>query len=364
VSNPSVGKNYSTYRYGGTAEFFPGLRVRAMRAKAVREPQPGELSGISQTFGVVTDPCARPNAATPRQAQYEARCAAEGIPGSYDPPLSVRQGTGGFVGGNPDLEPENAKTLTYGVAFAPRSSGPLGFLNGLQLTVDRFKIQMDDVISTVGRQEKVNRCYTTGEFCEDVTRGFSPLVPGNIALIGVNDQSINVASIDIRGIDFEARYSFNSLPIIPGSLSLQALATRYTKAEITDLPGTDPRDILGFAGGDTSEQGYIKWTGVANIGYRLGGTSVNLNARYIGKAGTASFAEDDITIGDRKYYNLRVAQKVGDQFEFYGGVNNIADSKPPFFPSGTAGTQALDTIPAYYDVFGRSYFAGVRVNFR
>ena len=36
----------------------------------------------------------------------------------------------------------------------------------MQLTVDRFEIELDDVISTVGRQTKVNRCYTTGEFCE------------------------------------------------------------------------------------------------------------------------------------------------------------------------------------------------------
>ncbi len=364
ISNPSVGKNYSTYRYGGSAEFIPGLRARIMRAKAVREPIPGELSGVGQTFGVITDPCARPNAATPRQAQYDARCLAAGVPASYDPPLSVRQGTGGFVGGNPDLEPENAKTLTYGIAFAPRSNGPLGFLNGLQLTVDRFKIQLDDVISTVGRQEKANRCYSTGEFCEDVTRGTNPLVAGPIALIAVNDQSINVAKLDIRGIDFEARYSFNRLPMIPGSLSLQALATHYTKAEVTDLPGSEARDILGFLGGDTVEQGYVKWSGVGNVGYRVGGSSINWNIRYIGKGGTASFAPENYpTIGNRWYHNVRLSQRVGGQFEFYTGVNNLLDSDPPFFPSGTAGTQALDTIPAYYDVFGRSYYAGVKLNF-
>ena len=372
ISDPSVGKDYSTWRYGGVAEFIPGLRARVMRAKAVREPQPGELSGVGQTFGVVNDPCAVPvdaagNPIGTIDAQYVSRCAAAGIPVGYNPAQNIRQGTGGFVGGNPALDPEKAKTLTYGIAFAPRSSGPLGFLNGLQLTVDRFKIQMDDVVQTVGRQTKVNRCYSTGEFCEDIQRGPHPLVTGPIALLGVNDQVINVAKLDVRGIDFEARYSFNNLPVIPGSLSLHALATRYTKAEITDLPGDEPRDILGFAGGDTSEQGYIKWTGVGNILYRLGGTSLNWNMRYIGKAGTASWAEDGITIGDRWYHNVRLSQKVsgplGGDFEIFGGINNLFNSKPPFFPSGTAGTQALDTVPAYYDVFGREFFGGIRVNF-
>jgi iron complex outermembrane recepter protein len=366
ISDPSVGGNYNTWRYGGVAEFIPGLRARVMRAKAVREPQPGELSGVGQTFGVVTDPCARPNATTARNPIYDARCLAAGVPATYNPPLSVRQGTGGFVGGNPDLEPETGKTLTYGIAFAPPSSGPLGFLNGLQLTVDFFKIQMDDVVSTVGRQTKVNRCYETGEFCEDVVRGTNPLVTGPIALLAVNDQVINVAKLDVRGIDFEARYSFNRLPI-PGSLSLHALATHYTKAEITDLPGDEPRNILGFAGGDTIEQGYVKWTGNGNISYELGGTRLNWNMRYIGKAGTASFADNGITIGDRWYHNVRLSHGfggiLGGDFEIFGGINNLFDKDPPFFPSGTAGTQALDTIPAYYDVFGREFFGGVRVNF-
>ncbi len=365
ISDPNVGDDYNTWRYGGSAEFIPGLRARVMKAKAVREPVPGELGGLGQTFGVITDPCARPNAATPREAQYEARCLAAGVPADYDPPLSVRQGTGGFVGGNPDLEPENAKTLTYGIAFAPTSSGPLGFLSGLQLTADRFEIKMDDVISTVGRQEKVNRCYSTGEFCEDVERGTNPLVVGPIALIAVDDQLINVAKIEVSGYDFEARYAFG-LPMLAsdGRVTLQALVTHYDKAEVTDLPGTDPRTILGFAGGSTGEQGFIKWTGVGNVGYRQGGTGINWNIRYIGKARTADFAPENYpVIGDRWYHNVRLSQRVGEQYEFYLGVNNLLDSDPPFFPSGTAGTQALDTIPAYYDVFGRSYYAGVRLNF-
>jgi hypothetical protein len=44
-------------------------------------------------------------------------------------------------------------------------------------------------------------------------------------------------------------------------------------------------------------------------------------------------------------------------------VNNVFDKAPPFFASGASGTQALDTIPGYYDIFGRSYFAGTRVTF-
>lgn len=363
-SDPSVGSSYDTWRYGGSAEFIPGVRVRAMRARAVREPTPGELSGVGQTFGVVTDPCID-EAGSKRQsnATVAANCLAAGVPVGYSPPQTIRQGTGGFVGGNPNLEPERATTLTYGIAIAPPRSGPLGFLNGFALTVDRFEIEIDDVIQTVGRQVKIDKCYEEGLFCGDIVRGPHPLVPGNAALIGVNDQLINLAEISLSGWDIEARYSFG-LPFANSRLTLQGVVTIYDKAEVVNLPGDEPEDFLDFAGGSTSEQGWIDITGVGNITYQQAGTTLNWNIRYIGEAGTANFAPDTYPrIGDRWYHNVRVSQAVGENFEFYVGVNNIADSAPPFFPSGTAGTQALDTVPAYYDIFGRTFYSGVRLTF-
>ena len=53
----------------------------------------------------------------------------------------------------------------------------------------------------------------------------------------------------------------------------------------------------------------------------------------------------------------------GSGSEVYAGVNNVFDKDPPFFATGSSGTQALDTIPGYYDVFGRAYYAGARVKF-
>jgi outer membrane receptor protein involved in Fe transport len=362
ISDPNVGKNYNTWRYGGSAEFIPGLRLRAMRAKAVREPVPGELSGIGQDFGVITDPCIdEPGSLRQENPTVAANCLAAGVPVGYSPPLSVRQGTGGFVGGNPNLEPEKSKTLTYGIAFAPTRSGPLGFLNGLQLTADHFSIKMTDVINTVGRQEKVDACYETGEFCADVQRGPNPLVVGPIALLAVNDQLINVASWKVAGWDLEARYSF-ALPFSGAHMSVQALATRYTKAQIISVPGAEPDDYLGFAGGSTSQAGWLKWSGTGNVNVGWHGTTLNWNLRYIGAARPAIFQEDP-KIPAHWYHNVRLSQRVGENYEFYTGVNNLLNTKPPFFPSGASGTQALDTIPAYYDVFGREYYAGVRLHF-
>ena len=355
-SDPNFGGSYQTWRYGGSYEPVPGIVLRVNRARAVRTPVPGELSGVGQTFGTVTDPC---TAATRNvNATRAANCAADGVPANYAPPINVQQSVGGFVGGNPNLAPERATTLTYGVAFAPN------FAPGLSITVDRFDIKLDNVINTVGRQTKANQCYDTTArlFCGDLTRGTNPNVPGaNYVLTGVNDQLVNIAAFRLKGIDFTAAYNAR---IFGGRGSFNVIGTLYDRAEQVALPGQPVIDLLGFAGGSTSDQGFIKFTGNATAAWTSeDGVGFSYNMRYIGKAQNSPFANPTINIGDRFYHNARFSFNVEENAQFFFGVNNIADSKPPLFPSSTAGTQALDTVPAYYDVFGRSFYSGIRLTF-
>ena len=363
-SDSNVGGDYDTWRYGGDWAPIEGFRLRAVRARAVRAPNPGELGGIGQTFGVVNDPCTveRRNA----NATRAANCAADGVPADYDPPLNVRQSVGGFVGGNPDLSPETAITLTYGFVATPT------FLSGFSLTVDRFEIEMDNLISTVGRQLKADKCYDTTEraFCADVIRGPHPLVGGPYALNSVNDQNINVASTVVKGIDFEAAYGFDIAEAMGGggadygSLNLRGILTHYDKATYTPLKGEEPTSLNDAAGGDTTLQGYVKWTGNFSALYNYADFTFNWNMRYIGSAKMAYDQPPEYPrVGATTYHNARIAYNLTDGIQLYAGVTNVFDNNPPFFASGTSGTQALDTVPAYYDVFGRSYYAGFKANF-
>ena len=153
-SNPKDNDNYNTWGYGLNWQPVGGLRVRASMARAVRTPVPDDLSGVGQTFGMVEDPCAVDNRAENPSATRDANCAADGLLPGYDPPQSVRQSVGGFVGGNPDLTPEIGDTLTFGFVWQP------SFLSGFNLSVDRFRIDIEDVITTVGRQTKADLCLT------------------------------------------------------------------------------------------------------------------------------------------------------------------------------------------------------------
>jgi outer membrane receptor protein involved in Fe transport len=354
--------NYSTWNYGGDWEPVNGLRLRAKQARSVRAPLPGELSGVGQTFGVVQDPCtqARRNA-NPTRA---ANCMADGVPADYVPPQTVEQGVGGLSGGNPNLKPEQGDTLTYGIVWEP------AFAKGLSIAIDRFEIDVEKIISTVSRQIAVNTCYDTPNrlLCNVVTRGTNVQVPNaNYVLTQVNEQLENIAKLSVAGVDIDVRYN-TALPGGWGDLSLGMLGTIYDKATYTTVGA--PINLLGQAGGSTSDQGWIKFTANANIGWRYGGFSANWNIRHIGAADMAATGANTTTtsagyprIPAHTYHNLRVGFQLSKNAEVYGGVTNIADKQPPFFASGSAGTQALDTVPGYYDVFGRSYFVGAKFKF-
>lgn len=354
-SEPKSGDDYGTWKYGLTWAPLEDLRFRAMRARSVRAPTPGDLSGITVTAGVVADPCT--DSRRIENATRAANCASDGVPTGYVPPLVVEQSVTGLVGGNPDVAPEESTSLTYGLVWTP------SFVPGLSLTLDRFDIDLDGGIATVGRQLKANLCYDTSErlFCDDLTRGQDPAVPGaNYVLKTVDDQVRNVASISLKGFDLETRYAFS---LGAGRLGGQLLMTFYDEAQQVALPGQPPTDLLGFAGGSTSDQGFLRRQGTLNLNYAIAGFRVDWSTRYIGRTKQSPFIPADFpAIGSRVYHNLRGSYAFDDgKSEIYVGVTNLGDKQPPFFATTASGTQALDTIPGYYDVFGRSYFAGAKI---
>lgn len=364
-SNTNVG-NYNTWKYGGEWAPIEILRFRAMRAHSVRAPVPDDLSGIGQTFGVVNDPCTDDR--RDENPTRLANCLADGIPDGYVPQLITEQSVAGLTGGNPNLVPEQSDSLTYGFVFTP------DFIPNFSLTVDRFKVDIDGIITAVFRQNVANLCYDTVDrlFCDQLTRGTASAEPGATwVLKSVNEQLQNVASESISGFDIEARYNFDlARPFGSqgslGKLTLQLLATLYDKADLTPLVGEEAIDLLGSAGGSTDDQGFIRRQANLNVVYSRGPIGVNWHTRYIGAADMAykGLLQDGFPeIGSRMYHDVRLSFGFGAGSEIYAGVNNLFDKDPPFFATGASGTQALDTIPGYYDVFGRSYYFGTRLRF-
>ena len=57
------------------------------------------------------------------------------------------------------------------------------------------------------------------------------------------------------------------------------------------------------------------------------------------------------------YQDVRFGLDVNEKFNFYGGVENVFNRKPPFGLTGTGGGSGI------YDTRGRFFYAGVKAKF-
>ena len=65
-------------------------------------------------------------------------------------------------------------------------------------------------------------------------------------------------------------------------------------------------------------------------------------------------------ISNRNYFDLGIGYDFTDRFRGRFGINNLLDTDPPFMAEG--GHNA-NTDPGLYDIFGRSYYLGLAMNF-
>jgi len=68
-----------------------------------------------------------------------------------------------------------------------------------------------------------------------------------------------------------------------------------------------------------------------------------------------------VEVGSSTYVDFSAAYTCADMFEIYAGVDNAFDEEPPLLTSSWGGDANTDVT--MYDVIGRRYFMGLRVNF-
>ena len=137
-----------------------GLLVRATYAEGFRAPAISDLyGGIGQSFESYTDPC---GVTAPGSVNGNAACTAAGVPVGYvqlgqaNVPcvtLPCQTNTPFLSGSNPNLGPETTVTKTAGIVWSPR------FADGLDLSLDWYKIRLDNAISTDSVDSILNDCY-------------------------------------------------------------------------------------------------------------------------------------------------------------------------------------------------------------
>ena len=330
----------TNFKVGLDWQIVPSFKVRANYATAFRIPNVPELfGGVSEGNLTTTDPCSGWSSLSPSSVVYQ-NCQASGVPVGYTQLGNTVLTT---VGGNSNLQPEDAETLTIGTVWTPT------FVDGLTVTLDYFNIRIDDAIQRIDGSTKLSVCYNTPNlahpFCDSSNFTRNPLT-GEIDFLSA--QPVNAASERVSGLDLGMLYQFG----FAGWDSTLSWDVSYLKNyDVLPFPGGDQIEYAGMITGGRGS--FANWRSFASLTMARGPWSGAYSVQYIGSADDINASPGDI--GDHApsvaYHNVQMKYEVSDAFDVAFGVDNLFDKDPPFIQSWTDAN--TDTMT--YDLLGRRW---------
>ena len=332
--------NDTNYKVGLLWQIVDGVKLRATQSTAFRIPNIPELfGGVAEGNLTTTDPCSEWSSLSPSDPIYQS-CQAAGVPANY---VQLGNTIRTTVGGNSELQPEDADTFTVGLVWEP------AFVNSLSLTLDYWEIELKDSIQQIPGSEKLAICYETGDlnhpFCTAEHHTRDPLT-GEVNFLSA--QPSNVGSETASGIDLGAVYATTIAGLNTDVSWNISYLDEYT---VTPFKGAAPIEYAGMITGGNGS--YTHWRSDATI--RVGGErwSGTWGIQYIGKA-------DDINtdtgpgseVSAVLYHNAQFEYRVTDNIDLALGVDNLFDKEAPFVSSWTDAN--TDTMT--YDLLGRRWY--------
>jgi len=347
-------------------------------SNATRAPNIGELfAGQSQTFpSGLTDPCEGITATS--SGAVDAYCRS--LPGvltniasnmgvfTYDNNTD-RQSIEGFDGGNPLLNEETAKTLTAGFVWTP------AFAPRLSVTVDYFRIEIEDGIALVPRQFIIDTCVNslgTADVCSFITReNASPIRPRSPGtLFQVDSGPINAAATETAGVDLGVRWahSFENGHLFNVGLNYTYLDT----LTLQPLAGEPVQDNKGQLNGDGRLGAGFEHRANLSLGYQMGDFRASWRANYQSAVldtldlASSLLDPEENSVPSFMYHDLQVRYDFGGANEIgaYLGVDNVFDKKPPLInQNGASNITGTETAAESYDPIGRFIYAGIEFRF-
>jgi outer membrane receptor protein involved in Fe transport len=257
--------------------------------------------------------------------------------------------------GNPLLEPERARTTTFGIVLTPQ------FAPSLKLSADYYSIDMTDVISAVSAQTVVNFCNGgAASFCSLITYTTPETATVRLPLL-------NLAGLEVRGVDMEGAYG---LPLdtvwdsLAGRMDFNLFATYQPTMRVDN--GTSVINRAGDMGTAATPYGGPKWKWNALATYSYNDFSTTLGVRYVGegKKDVTYTARDisDNTVDSVFYVSWSLGYKLptfksGLDLQMYANVQNLLNEDPPIDPTASSGNPVN---AVFHDVIGRTYNLGFR----
>jgi iron complex outermembrane receptor protein len=380
-SNYSLSGGVNTYKFDLTFAPVQDLRFRSSWQRAIRAPSIIELYN-PQLIGLIqygNDPCAAPTTASLAQCLHTVPASqAAAFTAAYNAGNVIPQAISGQLnqvqGGNPNLQPEKAKTFSVGAVFAPSA------VPNLSGSVDFYQIKLEQAVGAVPASFALNQCLTTGNptYCAYIVRtstNFS-LQGATVATGGYFVQTnVNIAAALVSGIDLQTNYKVG-LPGHAGSLRFLMNGAYLLHTTTTPFAGAHTYDCAGLFG-LTCGTVNPRWRHNLRFTWESPwATDVGLNWRFIGKVGNDnndpnpslyqvvyggySFAQAQLP--NMNYLDLTVAWHGGNNLEIRGGINNLTDKDPPLVPLAIQPGGAPNTY-GVYEALGRQIYVAASMRF-
>ena len=364
-SDIDTGVKANTYGVGIEWQPISMIKIRGSHQKAVRAPNINELYSPAgnNLYDNDADPCA---GATPSATLVQ--CARTGVTAAqYGKIQDSPAGQYNYLaGGNPKLNPETAKSNTFGIVLTP--------MRNLSVTIDYFNIKVADTISNVQPATTLSKCLATGDakFCGLITRdslGTLWLLP-QAQIIGTNT---NIGTLATSGIDLGFSYSQKIANL--GSAGLTMNGTLLKNFEVEELPGDGSYDCAGlYNGSGKCGQPRPKWRhkmrGNWNTPWNV---DLAVTWRYFQGVDIETTSDNPLLKGtvrdvekhfaSANYIDLAAAYTINKQFVLSGGLNNVFDRDPPLTSKFGTGQGNGNTFPTMYDALGRKLFLNLTAKF-
>ncbi|MEE4108357.1 MAG: TonB-dependent receptor, partial [Halieaceae bacterium] len=371
-----VTNTFETNSYGASLSWAPisDVKFRAQYQRAVRAPNVIELyegratglpnlspAGINADGVTLFDPCASSSPI----ASFEA-CARTGVTqAQYGRILDPSAGqVPSITGGNPNLDPEEADTVTFGVVITPEA------IPSLTLSLDYFDIQIDNAIAAgLPAQTTLDSCLATGaqEFCSLILRSANGDLEAGQDNVGFLSTNINIAERATSGLDLQANYSFD----LNGghSLRLDYAATLLDELSLTPFPGAETLECAGFfgnacTGGDIGTGANPEYRHRLNLSwYTPWSLQVVATWRYFGETDNDLRTDEfQATLDAVNYFDVNASYDITDNLTVRVGALNLFGEQPPVFTGAGPALGNGNTYPTVFDI-GTQMFASLRATF-
>jgi iron complex outermembrane receptor protein len=362
--------------YGIGLEWAPikQIRLRGSVSRAVRAPNAYELF-TSQVLGQFnfTDPCAGVPTAT------AAQCARTGVTAAEYGTIAPQSSINVVTGGNRNLRPETADTMTAGFVLMP--------VQNFLFSADYWRIKVKQYVGSLPGSFTMATCLNTGDpyYCGLIRRDANgSLSTGNGPSAGrVIGTRFNTGAYGNSGADFEGRYavSLDALQPKAGTLTFSFSGSVALDNPINVTPGVSEFDCTGLFGPNCSGAGPTspvpRWRHRLRTTWRTAHElELSLNWRHIGRlkseftssnpnlSNPANVFPVDSQIGAYNYLDLDGSMDLTPNLNVRIGINNLTDRKPPVV--GFAANPLLvngNMAAGMYDTLGRFIFLGLAAKY-